>query len=209
MRDDAAAPEFGQEMAAAHPSAEAIDMLRLRRSTTADCLGEPGPDDATLQKMLAIAARAPDHRRLTPFRFVLFRGDARAQFGDVLARAYRDNEPAAETERVALEGRRFLRAPVVVAVISSVNPESRTPEWEQILTVGAVCQNLLLASSAYGFAAQWLTEWYAFDENVGDALGLGENERVAGYIYIGTARDLPRERARPVLTELISEYSPD
>ncbi|MEO1252466.1 MAG: nitroreductase [Pseudomonadota bacterium] len=200
-------PELGDEMAPAHPSLEAIELLRLRRSTPADCLGEPGPDAATLDAMLTIAARAPDHRRVTPFRFITFTGEARARFGETLGDAFRANQGEDASEaRLAAEQQRFLRAPVVVAVISSVNPDHRTPEWEQVLTAGAVCQNLLLAASAHGFAAQWITEWYAYDAAVAAALDLDRHEKVAGFIYIGTAKEPPKERARPVMRDIVRKY---
>lgn len=166
----------------------------------------PGPDTVALDAILSIAARVPDHRRVTPYRFILFEGDARARFGQVLKEAFLANEPNAEAHRVSYEENRFLRAPVVVAVVSSVDPNHRTPEWEQIMSAGAVCQNMLLAASAHGYAAQWLTEWYAFDEKALSALSLGEHERIAGFIYIGTAKEDPKERARPVMADIVSRY---
>lgn len=193
-------------MAPANPSAEAIKMLRLRRSCPADMLGGPGPDAETLQDILTIAARVPDHRRVTPYRFIVFEGEARERFGEILKSAYLANDPEAESRRVDCEQNRFMRAPVVVAVVSSVNPNHRTPEWEQVLSAGAVCQNMLLAASAHGFAAQWLTEWYAFDEKVLVPLGLGPDERIAGFIYIGTATEDPKERARPIMSDIISHF---
>ena len=199
-------PDLGDPLPPSHQSEDALRMLFLRRSTPADGLGEPGPDAAALETMLDIAARVPDHRRVTPYRFVVFQGDARARFGETLKAAFLANNPDAEGKRVDYEANRFLRAPVVVAVISAVDPAHRTPEWEQLMTAGAVCQNLLLAASASGFAAQWLTEWYAYDETVTSALGLGADERVAGYVYIGTAAEDPRERARPDLAAIVSHY---
>lgn len=181
-------------------------MLRLRRSCPADMLGAPGPDAETLDALLTIAARVPDHRRVTPYRFIVFEREARARFGAVLKDAFLKNDPSAETKRVAYEEGRFLRAPVVVAVISSIDPHHRTPEWEQVLSAGAVCQNMLLAANAHGFAAQWLTEWYAYDENVIAALGLGEHERVAGFVYVGTAAEDPKERARPDIQAITAHY---
>ncbi len=206
MKENLPPPEFGEVLPAAHPSPQAVKMLWLRRSTPADFLTEPGPDAATLETILTIAARAPDHRRVTPYRFVLFEGEARRRFGDALVEVYKTNEPDAEEARIECERNRFLRAPIVVAVISKVDRDHRTPEWEQVLTAGAVCQNMLLASSAHGFAAQWLTEWYAYDEGVLKALGLGEHERVAGFVYIGAATQEPNERARPALGDLITRY---
>ncbi|MFQ5564399.1 MAG: nitroreductase [Parvularculaceae bacterium] len=197
-------PALGATLPAAHPSLDTINLLRLRRSTPADFLGEPGPSLEELRAILEIAARVPDHRRVAPFRFILFEGEDRAKFGKVLEAAFRENEPEAEAGRIGYERDRLLRAPAVVAVVSSVNCEHRTPEWEQILTAGAVCQNMLIAASAHGFAAQWITEWYAYDRTVRDALGLGPDERIAGFIYIGTAREDPKERARPDLDVLIT-----
>lgn len=199
-------PELGDEMPPAQPSAAAVDLLRLRRSTPADFMTGPGPDSETLEAILTIAARAPDHRRVVPFRFIVFEGDARARFGDVLKNAFLSNEPDADDKRAEYEKNRFLRAPVVVAVVSSVDRNHRTPEWEQVLSTGAVCQNMLLAASAHGFAAQWITEWYAYDEKVTSALGLSAQERIAGFVYIGKAKENPKERARPDLKAITSRY---
>ncbi len=198
-------PVLGDPLPGAHFSQEAIRLMRLRRSAPADTLGEPGPDADSLCVILEIAARVPDHRRVTPFRFVVFEGDDRVKFGSVLAASFQANEPDAGDDRVNYERSRFERAPVVVAVISVVDPDHRTPQWEQVLTAGAVCQNMLIAASAHGFAAQWITEWYAYDEAVCARLGLGANERIAGFIYIGTAKEDPKERARPRLDRLISK----
>jgi len=167
----------------------------------------PGPDAETLSAILTIAARAPDHRRVTPFRFVVFEGEARAAFGDVLARAFEKENPDADEKRIVAERNRFLRAPVVVAVIASLRPEHKTPVWEQTLTVGAVCQNMLIAASAYGHAAQWLTEWYAFHDDINQALAMTENESIAGFVYIGAATEDPKERARPELAKIVSRYA--
>jgi nitroreductase len=202
----APAPQLGDPLPASRESAETIELMRLRRSTPADCLVEPGPDAQTLASILTIAARAPDHRRVTPFRFVTFVGDARMRFGDVLREAFIACEPDADEKKITFEQRRFLRAPVVVAVISKVDRDHRTPEWEQILTAGAVCQNMLIAASAEGFAAQWITEWYAYDARVLAALGLDKNERIAGYIYMGSARADPKERARPVMEQIVTRF---
>ncbi len=199
-------PELGESLAPAHPGDDLLTALRLRRSCPADFLGEPGPDAAALKDILTISARIPDHRRVVPFRFVVFQGEARARFGKALKEAFLKNEPEADEKRAAYEENRFLRAPVVVAVISTTDPGHRTPEWEQVLCAGAACQNMLLAASAHGYAAQWLTEWYAYDEAALAALELAEGEKIAGFIYIGTAKEDPKERARPDMTAIISHY---
>lgn len=199
-------PELGDALAPAYPSEEMLKMLRTRRSTPADYLTGPGPGAAQLDDILTIAARVPDHRRVVPFRFIVFEGEARVRFGAALKAAFIKNEPEADSAKAAFEENRFLRAPVVIAVISKTDPDHRTPEWEQILSAGAVCQNMLLAASAHGFAAQWLTEWYAFDNNALAALGLQEREKVAGFIYIGTAKENPKERGRPDMSAIISHW---
>ncbi len=184
-----------------------LALLHSRRSVVAANLTEPGPDADALDAILRAGARVPDHGKLAPWRFVLFRGDARARFGDVLADAFTASHPDAKERKIEFERARFTRAPVVVAVISRYVP-GKIPEWEQILSSGAVCQNMLIAATALGYAAQWITEWYAYDAAVGRALGLGEGERVAGFVYLGSADAPPKERARPELSELISEWAP-
>ena len=145
-------PEFGAPMAPANPSPDAVRLLALRRSTSIKLLGPPGPDPETLKAMLVIAARAPDHRKVFPFRFIVFEGEGRARAGDALAVAFRAATPGADPAEIENESGRFLRSPVVVAVVSRVDPAHKTPEWEQVMTAGAVGLNLLLAASAYGFA---------------------------------------------------------
>jgi nitroreductase len=184
-----------------------LEMLLTRRSVVANNLGEPGPDGETLQRILTVGARVPDHKKLFPWRFIVFEGEARDAFGSVLAEACRKGEPDAGATRLETEANRFLRAPVVIAVISSIVDNPAVPEWEQILSAGAVCQNLLHAAAALGFSAQWITEWYAYDETVRAALGLSPNERVAGFVYIGTAREAPAERDRPDLEKIVSRWS--
>jgi len=180
-----------------------IDFLENRRSNLAKAMGEPGPSAAQLDEFLTIAARVPDHRKLAPWRFVIFQGQARADFGQHIASAFMKANPDMPPDRAIFEGQRFLRAPLVIAVISSPKDCPRaTPKWEQILSSGAVCYNLCLAAQASGFGAQWLTEWYAYDKDVQTALGLSEVERVSGFIYMGTAEVPSKERVRPDVTEL-------
>lgn len=194
----------------AHPHAnpEALDLLAHRRSVKALDLQEPGPDDATLRAMLEAAMRVPDHGKLGPWRFLVIRGDARTQLGEILARRKQDQDPEADEEMLAFERGRFERAPVVVAVVSSPNRKAaKIPLWEQQLSAGAACQNLLNAAMFAGYGAQWLTEWYAYDEGVVRDMGLGEQERVAGFVYIGSVAATPDERKRPDYASRVSEWS--
>ena len=167
----------------------------------------PGPDETTRDKILEIAARVPDHRKLTPWRFIVFEGSARSTFGQHISTAFMSSHPNAPADRAIFEGARLTRAPLVVAVVSAPSECPRgTPKWEQELSAGAVCFNMCLAAQAHGFAAQWLTEWYAFDGSVNAALGLKEAERVAGYIYIGTATAQASPRTRPNLKNVTRYY---
>lgn len=182
------------------------DFLKYRRSNLAKAMGEPGPSDEQLAEWLTIASRVPDHRKLAPWRFVVFQGKARAHFGQHIAAAFMKSNPDMPQDRAIFEGQRFLRAPVVVAVISSPKSCPRgTPEWEQVLSAGAACFNMCLAAQAAGFGAQWLTEWYAYDADVLSALGVSAQEKVAGFIYMGTPAEAPKERARPN-TQLLTTY---
>ncbi len=186
----------------------ALDLLLRRRSVLARNLGEPGPNEDELRQILAAGARVPDHGKLAPWRFIIIRGAARQRLGKVLAAATREAEPSASESRLALEEQRFLRVPVTVAVVSRVQV-CKIPEWEQVLSSGAACQNLLNATHALGYHGQWLTEWYAYAPAVLEALGLGEGERIAGFVYMGTAVNAPEERQRPRLADVVSELDGD
>ncbi|MBN9592542.1 MAG: nitroreductase [Alphaproteobacteria bacterium] len=185
-------------------SPETLDFLLSRRSGTAKAMTGPGPDEAELRRILQAAARVPDHGKLFPWRFVVFGGDGRARMGALLARFAA--EDGAEEKSIALEKARFLRAPVVVGVISRVQPGIKIPEWEQMLSAGAVCQTMLIAAHALGYVANWLTEWCAYDARVASALGLQAGERIAGFVYIGTSAVKLEERPRPDMNEIVTWF---
>jgi nitroreductase len=186
------------------PVPGAIDLLLSRRSGSAKAMTGPGPDGDALRTILTAAARVPDHGKLFPWRFILFEGEARARFGEVLAQCLPAEEATAE--RRALERGRFLRAPVVIAVISRVREAIPIPVWEQELSAGAVCQTLLIAATALGYVANWLTEWCAFNPQVAERLGLKSGERVAGFIYIGRPAQPLEERVRPDLGQIVTRF---
>ena len=152
---------------------ETLDLLHRRRSAKPLSMTGPGPDAATLDELLTIAVRVPDHGKLAPWRFIVFDGDGRERAGALFGRVLKAADPNVDPDRVGLEERRFQHAPLVIGVVSKIVPHPKVPEWEQILSAGAVCMNLLVAATAKGFAACWLTEWYAFDRHVLDGLGLG------------------------------------
>tara|TARA_R110000868_G_scaffold86206_2_gene241834 strand:+ start:18869 stop:19495 length:627 start_codon:yes stop_codon:yes gene_type:complete len=190
-------PHAGERLAPSHRNDETLALLTRRRSTPAIGLSAPGPDASQVEHLIGIASRVPDHGKLAPWRFVLFEGDARKSFGTILGKVWAVKNNGATDDQIRFEQERFERAPLVIAVISTVIEQHKIPTWEQELSAGAVCQNLLIAASAMGFGAQWLTEWYAYDPDIKDALGLRSGERIAGYVYIGTATDDVVERPRP------------
>jgi len=183
-----------------------LGLLLSRRSGSAKAMSGPGPTPEQLRTILAAGARTPDHGKLAPWRFILFEGAAREKFGEHLAQRIAETDPDASAERLSVERGRFLRAPAVIAVVSRVREGIPIPEWEQILSAGAACQNMLLATVAQGFVANWITEWYAYDPEIRGALGLGANERIAGFIYIGTSAVPLEERVRPDLDTLVSRF---
>ncbi|ADM10002.1 hypothetical protein PB2503_09749 [Parvularcula bermudensis HTCC2503] len=201
-------PAFGDPLASAHPSPETLKLLQLRRSTPAKTLGEPGPTPEAVSALLTIASRVPDHRQVEPFRFVLMMGEGRAAFAETLKIAVGKGERAEDARGKSEEEAAALafRAPVIVAVISSPNPDHRTPVWEQTLTAGAVCQTLLIAANAAGWAAQWLTEWPAYDPTIRKAFEMSSGEAIAGFVYIGTAQQAPKERNRPQLAAKLTVF---
>jgi len=189
-------PAAGDALSLTGPCPETLALLARRRSTVAKDMGEPGPSAEQLETLIRIGARTPDHGKLFPWRFIVFEGDARARFGEKLEARFRTLEPEAPAERYALERNRFLRAPVVITVVSDVDETHKIPVWEQELSAGAVCQNLLVGAAALGFGAQWLTEWYAFDKEIKAELGLKPGERVAGFVYVGAPQAPGQERSR-------------
>jgi nitroreductase len=188
-------------------SQSTVELLLSRRSVKPEMLTEPGPNSAELDKILTAAARVPDHKKLVPWRFIVFEGTARRAFGDVLAAACQaeGREPPSPV-RLEMERGRMLRAPTVIAAISRVVPHPGAPEWEQILSAGAACFSLCLAANALGYATCWITEWYAYSPRVRAALKLASNERVAGFIYIGKARERQPERERPELEAIVTRW---
>jgi nitroreductase len=183
---------------------QTLDLLRTRRSVAPRLLVAPGPSSEELEDFLAVACRVPDHGRLAPWRFIVLAGEAQARLGEAVVAAYLADQPKADPEQIAKERGRLTEAPVVVAVVSRAKPHVKIPEWEQVLSAGAVCMNLVVAANAAGYGTSWLTEWFGYDRRILDLIGLEANERVAGFIHIGTARNRPAERARPILADLVT-----
>jgi nitroreductase len=163
---------------------QAIDALLKRRS--AKSLVEPAPDEGALELIFEAAARAPDHGRLRPWRFIVIGGAARGRFGDLLAEHLRRTHPSTAEETLQRERQKAFRAPLIVVVAAICNPSSKVPVIEQVLAAGAAAQNIMLASFALGFGAMWKTGGPAYDEQVKSALGLAPKDAIVGFLYLGT-----------------------
>ncbi len=186
-------------------SDELMNYLLNRRSVMAANMQEPGPSKEELRDIITAAARVPDHGKLSPFYFLVFEGEQRTVIGKKLRELYPNENPKATATHLENEEARFLRAPVVVAVVSRIR-NAKIPIWEQFLCAGAACMNLVLAANATGYVAQWLSEWYAFDPDFKAYLGLDERDNIAGFIYLGSASEEPSERPRPDIDALVSYW---
>jgi nitroreductase len=186
---------------------DALELLTTRRSVKAVELAGPAPSPTEIDTLLTVASRVPDHGKLTPWRFIVFEGEARRSAGAAIAAAFRAKYPDAKPEHVEAERQRLARAPLVIAVVSRASPHVKIPEWEQVLSAGAAAMSLVLAAHALGYGANWITEWYAYDRSVLDALGLAPQERIAGFIHIGRPPGPPEDRPRPRLDEIVSRFN--
>jgi nitroreductase len=182
--------------------------LDTRRSVPAKQLGPPGPDDAALQRMLLSAVRVPDHGKRVPFRFLRIAGDAREALGTMLVARALERDPHAAAATLDKDRRRFAHAPVVIAVIARLGQDEKIPESERFSSASCVCFALLQAAQAAGFGAQWLTGWPAYDPVVLRWLGLEPDERIAGFIHVGTPKLQPPERERPDPHALLRDWMP-
>lgn len=198
------APQFGETLPV-EASPETIAFLARRRSASAMSLAAPGPDAAQLADILRLAVRVPDHGKLSPWRFIVLEGPAKDAFAArITALADSQANPAKATAAL----RKLNNPPVAVAVISRHLP-GEIPEWEQRQSAAAVCHQMLLAASALGWGANWITDWYSYDPRALDILGCGPDEKVAGFLYIGTATEAPQERQRPSVAALTSRWTPN
>ncbi|WEK05673.1 MAG: nitroreductase [Candidatus Devosia phytovorans] len=182
------------------------DYLLTRRSVGMAFLKEPGPDAGQLEDMLTIATRVPDHGKIAPWRLVLIEGEDRVRAGEQLAAIYKAQNPGADEASVEIERGRFLPAPLTVVVISSPKDHPKVPAFEQLLSAGNVAFNLVHAAHALGFAASWVTRWYAFDDQAGAMLGVRDGERIVGIVHIGTPSMTMDDRPRPALGDVVSRW---
>lgn len=183
----------------------ALALLESRRSARPRDLVAPGPSDDELARILAIAARVPDHGQLVPFRFVVVGADQRDALRELYCRALARSDPEAPEAKVAKAIANARAAPTLVVLISRPTPGHKVPLFEQELSCGAAGMNLLHAATALGYAGGWITGWPAYDPAVTHAF-CGEGERIAGFIYLGTPAQPLEERVRPRMEAIVSRW---
>lgn len=184
---------------------DTIALLKRRRSAPPAIMTGPGPTQEELTTILTVASRVPDHGKLAPWRFIVFEGKARERAGRLALGVLLEDRPDLDEAARAEELRRFALAPLVVGVVSRAAPHVKIPEWEQVLSAGAVCMNLIVAARALGFSATWLTGWPAYDARFRAAIGLAEHERIAGFVHIGRSVAI-EDRPRPPLPEIVTAF---
>ena len=188
-------------------NATVIDFLLSRKSAPIAELREPAPGDDEIATLIRVASRVPDHGRLTPWRFVVYRGEARHRIGDMLAKRAEEREGPLPDARVEQEKARFSRAPLVIGVIHCPRDNPKIPRWEMLLSGGAAAMNLVLAANALGYSTNWITNWYSEDAEARRLLGLKPEERVAGFVHVGTVEGTRPDRPRPEPADVMSDYS--
>jgi nitroreductase len=185
-----------------------LALLKTRRSGRPRDLVEPGPNGGQLREILEIAARSPDHGKLHPWRFVHIARGRREAFAALLQGAYRADNPDPGRLEIEANERFAHQAPELIVALSSPTPGIKIPVWEQELSCGAACMNLVLAAHASGLAAGWVTGWAAYSPRVLAAFG-APPERIAGFIFLGTPGIALEERPRPEFGEVVSEWTGD
>lgn len=183
-----------------------IELLMKRRSVPLRLLVAPAPTPDEVKTLLTIASRVPDHGRLVPWRFIVITPEGGARIGELIAAAFLADHPEATSATLDTERARLVRAPLVIAIVSSPHENLKAPEWEQVLSAGAAGMSLVLAANAMGYATNWHTEWYAYDRRILGELGLHDEERIAGFVHIGTALEQPADRPRPALDDIVLQY---
>ena len=167
---------------------DALAAIGARRSIGR--LREPAPEGGDLDAILGAGAAAPDHGELRPFRFHILRGAALDRFGEVLEAAYLARCAALEAAPVPAkaekERSKLRRAPLVVIVSAVHVPSEKIPWIEQQQAAAAACQNILLAATALGYGSMWRTGEPVYDDLVKESLGLGPEDAIAGFLYLGT-----------------------
>jgi nitroreductase len=185
----------------------ALSLLETRRSAKPRELVGPAPSPAELERMLTIAARTPDHGKLTPWRFVTVSEDQRDAFEVLLRQALAEEDPCASIAKHEKEHEFAHYAGQLVVLVSAPVPDHKIPVWEQELSSGAAAMNLLHAANALGYVAGWVTGWRTYSERVRNAF-CAPGERLAGFVFIGHPGREIEDRPRPALAEVVRKWEP-
>ncbi len=184
----------------------ALEYLKNRRSAPVLAMQGPEPTASEVETLLRVASRVPDHGKLAPWRFIVFQGEARERAGQIIATRFQARTPEATQQQIEIERQRLMHAPLVIAVVSRAAPHGKIPEWEQVLSAGAVCMSLVTAANAMGFVTNWLTQWYAYDETVREAFAIATDEKIAGFVHIGRKNSPTEDRPRPSLDDIVTRF---
>lgn len=203
-----AAPDHDGTAIPAPTSREMLELLATRRSLPLRSLVAPGPSPAELDTMLAIAARVPDHGRLVPWRFIVLEGESRAEAGRRFDALYKAQNPDLPQAKAQMWQDYMMRAPVTVVAVSRPDPAAKIPEFNQVLSAGAACMNLIAAATALGYAAHWLLKWPGRDPQAAALLGVAPSERVAGFLHLGSPAEVAADRPRPDMAVIVTRWRP-
>jgi nitroreductase len=186
-----------------------LDAIHSRRTVPPAKMGPPGPDDAALRQILEAGNAAPDHGMLRPWRFLVVRGEGRARLGELFAAFVRRTAPSASPEEIEKQRTAPTRAPAILVVVAHLQPaHPKIPEVEQVAAVAAAAQNMLLAAHALGFAAKWATGKQAYDAGVREGLGLGPDDRIIGFLYLGSPAAGHEAPPRAGLEGIVRDWPP-
>ena len=197
---------FARIMTDLNDTSSILSLLKTRKSASAKAMTEPGPTPEQLAEILTCAVRVPDHGKLNPWRFILWEGEAQSAFGEAMKARWSVLHPEHGESTLSFAGALFLRAPTVLAVISTAQDNPKIPVWEQQLSAGAVCMNILYAATAMAIGCQWNTDWVAYDAEICKVMGLSAHEKVAGVIYLGTPAGPLEDRPRPDPMSLLTRW---
>jgi len=186
-----------------------ITFLQQRYSTPAKQLLEPAPSQTELEQILQAAVAAPDHGGLHPWQFLIIKGEARQKLGDLMARCYQQRHPQASSEQVERQRTKPLRSPLIITVVAKIQQNPSVDKLEQILSAGAACQQILLATQALGYGAIWLSGESIFDWNINDGLGLEFDDQIVGFLYLGTESQSSKAPQRPAVRNFIHDWNPN
>ncbi len=184
---------------------DAIDALTGRVSVPR--LVEPAPSSEQLEILFQAALRAPDHAMLRPWRYITISGEARERLGELYARAALFDQPDLEDEMLDRYRGLPLRAPMLVALVLKPQQHPKVPEIEQVLSLGAACHGMMVAAHAMGIGAMWRTGAISYHPLVEEGLGLTDDEKLYGFMYLGTPDGVRKKQPKLAVSDYVSAWT--